>query len=114
MWKFNTSLLTDPSCLSLVHSFWSFWQTHQDHPDFHSVLDWWDQGTFYLRELTQTFSKSKAAGQRSRKSHLTHQLHILQSLIESGDRTAFIKLCEVQQELRGIALHEAKGAQVRT
>ena len=114
VWKFNTSLLTDPSYVSLVNSFWSFWQQHQDHPDFHSVLDWWDQGKFYLRELTQTYSKSKAADQRSRKSYLTRQLHTLQSLFESGDRTAFAKLCEVQQELRSIALHEAKGAQVRT
>ena len=39
---------------------------------------------------------------------------MLQSLFESGDRTAFTKLCAVQQELRSIALHEAKGAQVRT
>ena len=114
VWKFNTSLLTDPSYVSLVNSFWSFWQQHQDHPDFHSVLDWWDQGKFYLRELTQTYSKSKAADQRSRKSYLTRQLHTLQSLLESGDRTAFAKLCEVQQELRSIALHEASGAQVRT
>ena len=114
VWKFNTSLLTDPSYVTLVDSFWSFWQTYQDHPDFHSVLGWWDQGKFYLRELTQTFSTSKAADQRSRKSYLTHQLHTLQSLFESGDRTAFTKLCEVQQELCSIALHEAKGAQVRT
>ena len=75
VWKFNTSLLTDPSYVSLVNSFWSFWQQYQDHSDFHSVLDWWDEGKFYLRELTQTFSKSKAADQRSRKSHLTRQLH---------------------------------------
>ena len=114
VWKFNTSLLTDPSYVSLVNSFWSFWQTYQDHPDFHSVLDWWDQGKFYLREFTQTFSKSKAADKRSRKSHLTCQLHTLQLLFESGDRTAFTELCAVQQELRSIALHEAKGAQVRT
>ena len=114
MWKFNTSLLTDPSYVTLVNSFWSFWQTYYDHPDFHSVLDWWDQGKFYFHKLTQTFSKSKAADQHSRKSYLTCQLHILQSLFESDDRTAFTKLCEVQQELRGIALQEAKGAQVRT
>ena len=110
----STPLLTNPLYVSLVNSFWSFWQTYQDHPDFHSILDWWDQGKFYLRELTQTFSKSKAAHQRSRKSYLTHQLHILQSLFEPGDRTAFTTLCAVQQELRGIAPHEAKGVQVRT
>ena len=114
VWKFNTSLLTDPFYVSLVNSFWSFWQTYQDHPDFHSVLDWWDQGKFYLRDLTQTFSKSKAADQHSRKSCLTRQLNILQSLFKSGDRTAFTKLCEVQQELRSIAFHKAKGAQVCT
>ena len=77
-------------------------------------MDWWDQGKFYLQELTQTYSKSKAADQRSHKSHLTRQLHTLQSLFESGDRTAFTKLCAVQQELHSIALHEAKGAQVCT
>ena len=107
-------MLTDPPYVTLVNSFWSFWQTYHDHPDFHSVLDWWDQGKFYFRKLTQTFSKSKAADQHSRKSYLTRQLHILQSLFESDDRTAFTKLCEVQQELRGIGLQEAKGAQVRT
>ena len=114
VWKFNTSLLSDPSYLALITSFWSFWQTYAGHPDFVSVLDWWDQGKFYLREITQTFSKAKAAGRRSRKSSLTRQLHHLQSLFESGDQAAFSQLCAVQQELRGIALYEAKGAQVRT
>ena len=114
VWKFNTSLLSDPSYIALITSFWSFWQTYADHPDFDSVLDCWDQGKFYLWELTQTFSKTKAVERRSRKSSLTRQLHHLQSLFESGDRAAFTKLCAVQQELRGIALHEAKGAQVRT
>ncbi len=41
------------------------------------------------------------------------QMHELQHLFELGDPSAFAKLCEVQEELCGIALHEAKGAQVR-
>ena len=50
---------------------------------------------------------------RKHKSFLTRQMHQLQRLFEAGDESAFLKLCEVQEELRGIALHEAKGAQVR-
>ena len=44
---------------------------------------------------------------------LTKQLRELQWLFEAGDYTAFSQLCAVQQELRGIALHEARGVQVR-
>ena len=65
VWKFSTSLLSDLFYIALITSFWSFWQTYADHPDFHSVLDWWDQGKFYLWELTQTFSKTKAAERHS-------------------------------------------------
>ena len=49
VWKFNTSLLTDPLYINLVNSFWSFWQTYENNPDFASVLDGgiddgWDRG----------------------------------------------------------------------
>ena len=76
-------------------------------------MDWWDQGKFYLREVTRSYSRSKAADQRSRKTSLMRQMNQLKRSFDQGDRTAFGKLCEVQQELRGIALHEARGAQVR-
>ena len=42
----------------------------------------------------------------SRKTSLTRQMHQLKRAFDQGDQTAFGKLCEVQQELRGIALHE--------
>ena len=106
VWKFNTSLLKDPEYVSLVSSFWSHWQSLEHHEDFASIMDWWDQGKFYLREVTRTYSRSKAADQRSKKTSLTHQMHQLQRAFDRGDRTAFGKLCEIQQELRGIALHE--------
>ena len=83
-----------------------------DHPDFASQLDWWDQGKFYLREITRSFSTAEAVLQRSRKTFLNRQLRELQSLFEAGDAYAFSKLCTVQQELRGIALHEDRGAHV--
>ena len=113
VWKFNTSLLQDSDYHDLVTSFWAFWQTMSDHPDFASQLDWWDQGKFYLRDITRSFSKAKAVRARSKKTLLNKQLRELQRLFEAGDHAAFSKLCAVQQELRGIALHEARGAQVR-
>ena len=109
VWKFNTSLLQDTDYHELVTS---FWQTMSDHPDFASQLDWWDQGKFYLREITRSLSTAKAVRQHSRKTFLNRQLRELQSLFEAGDAYAFSKLCTVQQELRGIALHEAQGMQV--
>ncbi len=39
-------------------------------------------------------------------------MHQLQHFFEAGDKSAFLKLCKVQEELRGIALHEAKRVQV--
>ena len=113
VWKFNTSLLDDKNYCSLVTSFWSFWQAHYTPEAFPSILDWWDQGKFYLREVTRTYSRAKALDRRKHKSFLTHVMHKLQRLFEAGDGSAFSKLCKVQDELRGIALHEAKGAQVR-
>ena len=113
VWKFNTSLLQDTDYCNLVTSFWSFWQTMSNHSDFASQLDWWDQGKFYLREITRSFSQAKAVRERRRKTFLHRQLRELQSLFEAGDAAAFSQLCTVQQELRGIALHEARGAQVR-
>ena len=113
VWKFNTSLLKDPEYVSLVSSFWSHWQSLEHHEDFASLMDWWDQGEFYLREVTRSYSRSKAADQRSKKTSLTRQMHQFKRSFDRGDQTAFGKLCDVQQELRGIALHEARGAQVR-
>ena len=113
VWKFNTSLLDDEKYCSLVTSFWSFWQSHYSAETFSSILDWWDQGKFYLREVTRSYSRSVAMDRRHHKSFLSRQMHQLQRLFEAGDKSAFLKLCEVQEELRGIALHEAKGAQVR-
>ena len=89
VWKFNTSLLQDPEYVSLVKSFWSFWDTYKDHKDFASLLGWWDQGKFYLREVARSCSKSKAAQQRSNKA--------LQALFEAGDQASFAALCQVQQ-----------------
>ena len=39
-------------------------------------------------------------------------MHQLKEAFDQGDRTAFTRLCAVQQELRDITLYEAKGAQV--
>ncbi len=113
VWKFNTSLLDDANYCSLVASFWSFWQSYYSAESFSSILDWWDQGKFYLREVTRTYSRSVALGRRTHKSSLTREMHKLQRLFEAGDSSAFSTLCEVQEELRGIALHAAKGAEVR-
>ena len=104
VWKLNTSLLQDPEYVSLVKSFWSFWETYKDHEDFASLLDWWDQGKFYLREVTRSYSKSKAAQQRSTKASLLKRMRELQALFEAGDQASFAALCQVQQELRRIAL----------
>ena len=85
-----------------------------DHSDFASQVDWWDQGKFYLREITCSFLQgAKAVQARSRKTHLNKQLRELQRLFEAGDQAAFSQLCAVQQKLRGIILHEVRGAQVR-
>jgi hypothetical protein len=40
-------------------------------------------------------------------------MHNLQRLFEAGDSSAFAPLCQVQEDLRVIALHEARGAQTR-
>ena len=113
VWKFNNSLLDDPEYCDLVASFWSFWQSREGSEEYSSLLDWWDQGKYYLREVTRTFSKAKAEDGRSRKSSLTRQMHNLQRLFEAGDSSAFAQLCQVQEDLRAIALHEARGAQTR-
>ena len=111
VWNFNNSLLDDPEYCDLVASFWSFWQRREGSEWYSSLLDWWDQGKYYLREVTRTFSKAKV--ERSRKSSLTRQMHNLQCLFEAGDSSAFPQLCQVQEDLRVIALHEARGAQTR-
>ena len=113
VWKLNTSLLQDSEYVVLVKSFWSFWDTYRDHEDFASLLDWWGQGKFYLREVTGSYSKSKAAQKRSHKSSLLKRMRELQALFEAGHQASCATLCEVQQELCNIALHEARGAQVR-
>ena len=104
VWKFNTSLLQDPEYVALVKSFWFFWNTYKDHKDFASLLDWLDQGKFYLRKVTRSYSKSKAAEKRNHKSSLLKRMRALQALFEAGDQASFASLCEVQQELRNIAL----------
>ena len=95
----NTSLLDDANYCSLVASFWSFWQSYYSAESFSSILDWWDQGKFYLREVTRSYSRSVAMDRRHHKSFLTREMHKLQRLFEAGDSLAFSKLCEVQEEL---------------
>ena len=113
VWKLNASLLQDPEYINLITSFWSHWQSMENHADFPSLMDWWDQGKFYLRGVSQTYEHAKAADKRGRKASLTKEMHALKEAFDQGDRTAFTRLCAVQQELRDIALYEAKGAQVR-
>ena len=79
VWKFNSSLLDDDHFCFFVTSFWSFWQAHYTPKAFPSILDWWDKGKFYLREVTQTFSRSKVRDRRQHKSCLIQQMHKLQT-----------------------------------
>ena len=85
----------------------------ENHADFPSLMDWWDQGKFYLREVSRTYERAKAADKHGRKASLTKEMHALKDMFDQEDRTAFTRLCAVQQELRDIALYEAKGVQVR-
>ena len=91
--------------------FWSFWRSMYDHSDFAYLLDWWDQGKFYLQKVSRCYSNANAVREQSHKTALTKQMHTLQCLFEREDQSAFTQLIEVQQ-LRTIALHEVKGAKV--
>ena len=112
VWKFNVSLLEDTDYLSLVRSFWSFWKTQEDYSLFSSPLDWWDQGKFYLREVTRCFARTRATEQSRQKLHLNKRLKQLQQLFDSGDSSAFSELGAIQEELRGIHLRVARASQV--
>jgi hypothetical protein len=113
VWKFNTSLLDSPEYCALVRSFWTFWKTQESSSTFSSSLEWWDQGKFFLREITRCFARARAAEQSSAKQDLERQLKRLQRLFDAGDSSAFSQLCAVQEELRAIHLREAKASQVR-
>ena len=52
VWKLNASLLKDPEYITLITSFWSHWQSMENHANFPSLMHWWDQGKFYLREVS--------------------------------------------------------------
>ena len=52
VWKLDALLLQDPEYINLITSFWSHWQSMESHADFPSLMDWWDQGKFYLREVS--------------------------------------------------------------
>ena len=112
VWKFNSSLPEDKGYCELVTSFWSFLKSLSPSDVFGSPMDWWDQEKFYLREVTRSYCRAQATVRRDQKASLTRQMHHLQQLFEQGDASAFAELSKVQEDLRGIALHEAKGAQV--
>jgi hypothetical protein len=111
VWKFNTSLLEEPNYLSLVRSFWSFSKTQQTSLLFSSPLDWWDQGKFYLREITCCYAHNRAAEQSRENLQLSKRLKQLQRLFDGSDSAAFSALCAIQEELRGIHQHEARASQ---
>ena len=113
VWKFNTSLLDSPEYCALVRSFWAFWKTEEASSTFSSSLDWWDQGKFFLREITRCFARARAAKQSKTKQDLERQLKHLQRLFDACDSSAFSQLCAVQEELRAIHLREARASQVR-
>ena len=92
------SLLQDPEWINLIVSFWSHWQSMEGHADFPSLMDWWDQGKLYLREVSHTYERAKATNKHGRKASLSRKMRNLKLAFDRGDRMAFT--------------HEAKGAQV--
>ena len=121
VWKFNTSLLDDLEYCSLIRSFWAFWKTQETSSTdssspsiFASPLIWWDQGKFYLREVTRIFARARVAERLKLKLDLERHLRVLQGLFDPGDLSAFSELCAIQEELRAIHLREARASQVRS
>ena len=112
VWKFNTSLLDSPEYCARVRSFWAFGRP-KNLLLFLLPFIWWDQGKFFLREITRCFARARAAKQSETKQDLERQLKHLQRLFDGGDSSAFSQLCAVQEELRAIHLREARASQVR-
>ena len=113
VWKFNTSsLLYNPEYCALVRFFWVFWKTQETSSTFSSPLDWWDQGKFFLQEVTRCSAHARAAEKSKTKPDLEWQLKHLQHLFDASDSSTFSQLCTVQEELRAIHLREAKASQV--
>ena len=107
VWKFNVSLLDSLEYCALVRS---FWKTQENSSSFSSPLHLWDQGKFFLREITCCFARARAAEQSRTKLDLQRQLKHLQHLFDAGDSS--FQLCAVQEELCAIHLREAKASQV--
>lgn len=112
VWKFNVSLLDQPNYRSLVKSFWTFWRTRKE--TFTSLCDWWDQGKFFLREITRCYARSLANERSAYKQELLRKLRQLQRLFDHGDQSAFSHLCNIQEELRAVHLREARASQIRS
>ena len=57
-------LLDDKGYCELVAYFWSLWQSLSSSEVFASPLDWWDEGKFYMWEVTQFYCCARCCGFR--------------------------------------------------
>jgi hypothetical protein len=113
VWKFNNSLLDDPS---IVTSSRPFGLSSKVGRVLMSSPPCWIGGTRASTICERSLVLFRGLRLRldgRRKFSLTRQMHNLQHLFEVGDSSSFAQLCQVQEDLRAIALHEARGAQTR-
>lgn len=112
VWKFNSSLLSDPE---FVLAMTRVIERHRLEIDkFDSLGDWWDHLKSVIRSECIAFSVQKRREINSRRNVLTRQLIRAKSLLHSGDLCAATTIRSLESNLTSLVSKEAEGAKIRS
>ena len=112
----NVDVLTDGEFVDKVESFWTEWRFEKER--FPSIVDWWEVGKCYLRDLTRDHCEERARSRQSRRRHLQATLFECHNRLsaEREDRNIDTRdrLRRTENELRALDRLDAAGARVRS
>ena len=112
----NVDVLTDGEFVDKVESFWTEWRFEKER--FPSIVDWWEVGKCYLRDLTRAHCEERARSRQSRRRHLQATLFECHNRLSAEREDCNIdtrdRLRRTENELRALDRLDAAGARVRS
>ena len=112
VWKFNSSLLSDPDFKQLIIN--EIEARKLDVNNFSSLGDWWDDLKVRIRTLSIDFSVRKHKKSNAERSSLTKQLIRAKNALHSGDLSAAPAVKNLESALSTLISKEAEGVKIRS
>lgn len=82
LWKLNISVLDEIEYVTLISNFWSNWKLRKSN--FSSILEWWEAGKSWLKGLSVSYCKDRAANNRKTHDLLVNLISHLKGHVDAG------------------------------